>query len=82
MALINVVLRVKVYKVVNKFLFVIFQKMDSDIKVYDEKKKQLLNDLPFVKNLITLQEARPNNTEILSKLNTLYNIIESTKIKK
>lgn len=82
MALINVVLRVKIYKVVNKFLFVIFQKMDSDIKVYDEKKKQLLNDLPFVKNLITLQEARPNNTEILSKLNTLYNIIESTKIKK
>ncbi|KAJ6602264.1 hypothetical protein Bhyg_17919, partial [Pseudolycoriella hygida] len=53
-----------------------------DIKVYDEKVRDLQGHLTFLGNLIKNLEAKPNVVDHLKKIKKLYELVESTKTRR
>lgn len=50
-----------------------------DVKVYDEKVRDLQSHLPFLETFIKQMEAKPIVTGPLQKFRQLYKLVESTR---
>ncbi len=50
-----------------------------DVKVYDEKVKELQNYLPFLEDVIQKAAAKPNQAQRLQKFKQLHELIDGTR---